>query len=128
MTPGGSPCKIVPPRNATQEGHGSGSRKQGIPPEDPAKQPPLGLERGQPLEGVEKGLPCDPAGDGSLPELPLRIDDGIEKVWVAWPIRVITEGNSIVPVPVIVTGFVAGNDRLHRADLAVTEGIGGLGR
>src|SRR5262245_11405919 len=42
----------------------------------------IGLEGGQPLEGVEQGLARDPTGDEALPELPLRRDVGIEEVGV----------------------------------------------
>ena len=87
----------------------------------------VGLEGGQPLVGIEEDLTGDPTGDEALPELPLRIDVGVEEVGVAWAVRVVTEGDRRLFVAVIVPWLVTRNDRLPSADLPVLVGIDGLG-
>src|SRR5262249_49569503 len=86
----------------------------------------IGLEGGQPLEGVEQGLARDPTGDEALPELPLRRDVGIEEVGVTRAVGVVTEGDRQLSIPVIVPRLVAGYDRLPSADLTILIGLGGL--
>src|SRR5215471_21102180 len=61
-----------------------------------------GLKGGQALEGIEEDLACDSAGDEALPELPLRLDVGIEQVGVARAVGVVTEGDRQRWVAVIV--------------------------